>query len=125
MAITTIHPITTTVDASIAYITAAHKTEELLYVDSFECGIETAAFDFECALKMTTRGGSDKGHLAYHLIQSFAPGEVTPKLAHQIGIELADKVLGGKYSYVIATHLDKHHIHNHLIGTGAGRAQET
>ena len=115
MAITTIHPITTTVGASITYITAAHKTEELLYVDSFECGIETAAFDFECALKMTTRGGSDKGHLAYHLIQSFAPGEVTPELAHQIGIELADKVLGGKYSYVIATHVDKDHIHNHII----------
>lgn len=115
MAITTIHPITATVGASISYITATHKTEELLYVDSFECGIETAAFDFECSLKMTTRASSDKGHLAYHLIQSFAPGEVTPELAHQIGKELADKVLEGKYSYVIATHLDKRHIHNHLI----------
>ena len=115
MAITTIHPITATIGASISYITAAHKTEELLYVDSFDCGIETAAFDFECTLKMTTRAGSDKGHLAYHLIQSFAPGEATPELAHQIGKELADKVLEGKYSYVIATHLDKKHLHNHII----------
>lgn len=115
MAITTIHPITATIGASISYITAAHKTEELLYVDSFNCGIETAAFDFECTLKMTTRAGSDKGHFAYHLIQSFAPGEATPKLAHQIGKELADKVLEGRYSYVIATHLDKKHLHNHII----------
>ena len=115
MAITTIHPITATIGASISYITAAHKTEELLYVDSFDCGIETAAFDFECTLKMTTRAGSDKGHLAYHLIQSFAPGEATPELAHQIGRELADKVLEGKYSYVIATHIDKKHLHNHII----------
>ena len=115
MAITTIHPITATIGASISYITAAHKTEELLYVDSFDCGIETAAFDFECTLKMTTRAGSDKGHLAYHLIQSFAPGEVTPEQAHQIGKELADKVLEGRYSYVIATHLDKKHLHNHII----------
>ena len=115
MAITTIHPITATIGASISYITAAHKTEELLYVDSFDCGIETAAFDFECTLKMTTRAGSDKGHLAYHLIQSFAPGEATPELAHQIGKELADKVLEGKYSYVIATHIDKKHLRNHII----------
>lgn len=115
MAITTIHPITATIGASISYITAAHKTEELLYVDSFDCGIETAAFDFECTLKMTTRAGSDKGHLAYHLIQSFAPGEATPELAHQIGKELADKVLEGRYSYVVATHLDKKHLHNHII----------
>lgn len=115
MAITTIHPITSTVGASIAYITNAHKTEELLYVDSFACGIKTAAFDFDCALKMTGRAGSDKGHLAYHLIQSFAPGEVTPEVAHQVGIELANKVLEGKYSYVVATHLDKKHIHNHII----------
>ncbi|MBR1477426.1 MAG: relaxase/mobilization nuclease domain-containing protein [Lachnospiraceae bacterium] len=115
MAITTIHPITATVGASIKYITNAHKTEELLYVDSFACGVETAAFDFECALKMTSRAGSDKGHLAYHLIQSFKPGEVKAEEAHQIGKELADKVLEGKYSYVIATHLDRKHLHNHII----------
>ena len=52
---------------------------------------------------------------AYHLIQSFLPGEVTYKEAHQIGVELADRLLEGKYSYVVSTHIDKGHVHNHVI----------
>lgn len=52
---------------------------------------------------------------AYHLIQAFAPGEVSYEEAHRIGKELADKVLEGKYSYVLTTHIDKGHIHNHII----------
>ncbi len=53
--------------------------------------------------------------LAHHLIQSFLPREVSPEKARQIGIELADKMLDGKYQYIIATHIDKGHIHNHII----------
>ena len=53
--------------------------------------------------------------LARHLIQAFAPGETTPEEAHKIGIELCEKVLQGKYEYVIATHVDKEHIHNHIL----------
>ena len=53
--------------------------------------------------------------MAYHLIQSFAKGEVSLEEAHRIGIELADKLLGGKYSYVVAPHTDKGHPHNHII----------
>lgn len=52
---------------------------------------------------------------AYHLIQSFLPGEVSFEEAHQIGMELADRVLEGKHSYIISTHIDKNHIHNHII----------
>lgn len=52
---------------------------------------------------------------AYRLIQAFAPGEVSYEEAHRIGKELADKVLEGKYSYVLTTHIDKGHIHNHII----------
>ena len=54
-------------------------------------------------------------NLAHHLIQSFAPGEATPEQAHEIGKQLADEVLQGKYSYVLTTHIDKGHVHNHLI----------
>ena len=55
------------------------------------------------------------GNLAHHLIQSFAPGEVSFEEAHQIGTELADRLLEGKYSYVLATHIEKDHVHNHII----------
>ena len=64
------------------------------------------------ALSKTSRSDENK---AYHLIQSFLPGEVDFDTAHRIGMELADKVLEGKYSYVVSTHIDKDHIHNHVI----------
>lgn len=53
--------------------------------------------------------------LAHHLIQSFVPEEVSFEEAHQVGIELCEKILEGKYEYVLATHIDKDHIHNHII----------
>lgn len=52
---------------------------------------------------------------AFHLIQAFAPGEVSYKEAHQIGVELANKLLEGKFSYIVSTHIDKGHVHNHII----------
>lgn len=74
--------------------------------------METAPYDFNFALSKTKQSDPNK---AFHLIQAFAPGEVSYDEAHQIGIELADKLLEGKYSYVISTHIDKGHIHNHII----------
>lgn len=71
-----------------------------------------ALIDFKFALSKTSHNDENK---AYHLIQSFLPGEVDFDTAHQIGMELADKVLEGKYSYVVSTHIDKDHIHNHVI----------
>ena len=112
MAYTRIHAIKSTVAKAVAYICNPDKTEEQLLVDTFGCGIETAKHDFEYALSRTKQ--SDKNQ-AYHLIQSFAKGEVSHEEAHRIGIELADKLLGGKYSYVVATHTDKGHPHNHII----------
>ena len=70
--------------------------------------METAPYDFNFALSKTKQSDPNK---AFHLIQSFAPGEVSYDEAHRIGIELADKLLEGKYSYVISTHIDKGHIH--------------
>ena len=112
MAITKIHAITATVDKSIAYICNPDKTcnQRLLYFH--DCGRETAAFDFDFALSKTNR---DNKNLAYHLIQSFKPGTVTEEEANAMAKELAYSILGDKYSYVIATHNDKNHIHNHII----------
>ncbi len=112
MAYTRIHAIKSTIAKAVAYICNPEKTESKLLVDTFGCGIETTKHDFKFALSRTNP--SDK-NLAYHLIQSFAKGEVSHEEAHLIGIELADKLLEGKYSYIVATHTDKGHPHNHII----------
>ncbi|MBO5623766.1 MAG: relaxase/mobilization nuclease domain-containing protein, partial [Butyrivibrio sp.] len=109
---TRIHAIKSTVTKAVAYICNPDKTEEQLLVDSFGCGIETAGHDFEYALNRTKQ--SDKNQ-AFHLIQSFAKGEVSHEEAHRIGIELADRLLEGRFSYIVATHTDKGHPHNHII----------
>ena len=112
MAYTRIHAIKATVQKALKYICNPEKTDGQILVDSFACGIETAHYDFMDALSKSS-GVGDKQ--AFHLIQSFAPGEVDFDTAHQVGIELADKLLENKYSYVIATHIDKEHCHNHII----------
>lgn len=81
-------------------------------MSSFGCSAETADIEFS----WTRRHAIDKGtNLGRHLIQAFSPGEVTPKQAHEIGMKLANEVLGGKYEFVLTTHIDKGHIHNHII----------
>ena len=112
MAYTRIHAIKATVQKALKYICNPEKTDGQILIDSFACGIETAHYDFMDALSKSS-GVGDKQ--AFHLIQSFAPGEVDFDTAHQVGIELADKLLENKYSYVIATHIDKEHCHNHII----------
>lgn len=112
MAYTKIHPITTTVNKAIKYICNPDKTDDQVLISSHSCSPETAAFDFKFALSKTNQSNKNK---AYHLIQSFVPGEVNYDEAHQIGMELAQKHLGEKYSYIVSTHIDKGHIHNHII----------
>ena len=112
MAYTRIHAVKATVQKALKYICNPEKTDGQILIDSFACGIETAHYDFKDALSKSS-GVGDKQ--AFHLIQSFAPGEVDFDTAHQVGIELADKLLENKYSYVIATHIDKGHCHNHII----------
>ena len=112
MAYTKIHAIKATVSKAIDYICNPDKTDGNLLVSSFACSPETAAIDFRFTLSHTNQHDENK---AYHLIQSFLPGEVSFEEAHRIGQELADKVLEGKYSYVVATHVDKDHVHNHII----------
>lgn len=112
MAYTKIHAITATVDKAIAYICNPDKTDESILISSYACAPETAAIDFKYTLDHCRESSTNK---AYHMIQSFAPGEVSYEEAHQIGKELADRVLEGKYSYVVTTHIDKGHVHNHII----------
>ncbi len=82
-------------------------------VSSYSCTPNSAEYDFGYSLSKT-RDGEDK-NLAYHLVQSFAPREISPEEAHRIGEELAERFLKGNYSYVVATHTDKQSVHNHLI----------
>jgi len=112
MAVTKIHPVKSTLKKALDYITNPAKTDEKLLVSSFGCSIETADIEFE----FTRRQAMNKGNnLAHHLIQAFSPGEVDYEKAHEIGKQLADEILGGKYEYVIATHIDKGHVHNHIL----------
>lgn len=112
MAYTKIHAIKATVHKAITYICSPTKTDNSILITSFGCSPETAHYDFQFALSKTNQNDEKK---AFHMIQSFLPGEVSYEEAHQIGMELADKLLLGKYNYVLTTHIDKGHIHNHLI----------
>jgi hypothetical protein len=112
MAVTKIKPVKSTLAKALAYIQDPAKTDEKLLVSSFACSHETADIEFEFTLSKALSKGNN---LAHHLIQAFEPGEATPEQAHEIGRRLADKVLQGKYEYVLTTHIDKGHIHNHIM----------
>lgn len=112
MAVTKIHSIKTTLKKAIDYICNGDKTDNEIYVTTHLCSRENAHKEFELTKKQFS---SRTKTLAHHLIQSFVPEEVSFEEAHQVGIELCEKILEGKYEYVLATHIDKDHIHNHII----------
>lgn len=114
MAYTSIHSIKATDGAALRYITNGDKTVNGLYVQSFACRADSigAAADF----RAVRAGGTGRTQiLAHHIVQSFAPDEVTPEQALQIGEELCDRFLQGNYQYVLAVHTDKSHTHCHII----------
>ena len=112
MAVTKIHPIKTTLKAAIDYICNGEKTADEIYITTHLCSRENAHKEFELTKKQF---GTDTTVLAHHLIQSFVPSEVTFEEAHQVGLELCEAILENKYEYALATHIDKNHIHNHII----------
>ena len=112
MAVTKIHPIKSTLKKAIDYICNGDKTDNEIYVTTHLCSRENAHKEFELTKKQFN---SKTKTLAHHLIQSFVPEEVSFEEAHQVGIELCEKILEGRYEYVLATHIDKNHIHNHII----------
>ena len=95
----------------IEYATASYKTEEQLYVTALNCNKDNVYEDM-----MFTKKRFDKtdGILGFHAFQSFAEGEVTPEIAHEIGIKLANELWGDKFEVVVSTHLNTNHIHNHF-----------
>ena len=112
MAVTKIKPIKSTLSKALDYIQNPAKTDGKMLVSSFGCSAETADIEFGFTLSQALEKGSN---LAHHLIQSFEPGEVDYQTAHEIGRQLADAVTKGQYEYVLTTHIDKGHIHNHII----------
>lgn len=114
MAISKIKPIHYTLKKSIDYIINPEKTEGGMLVSSFCCSVNTA--DIEMELTAQDARKVEDGRLAYHLMQSFSPDDdITPEKAHELGKEFANKLLNGKYEYIITTHVDKDHLHNHII----------
>ena len=112
MAVTKIKPIKSTLSKALDYIENPDKTDGKMLISSFGCSYETADIEFGYTLSQAL----DKGNnLAFHLIQSFAPGEVDYEKAHEIGKQLADAVTKGQHEYVLTTHIDKGHVHNHII----------
>ena len=83
------------------------------FVSGINCSPSTARDEM---LAVKKRFGKEDGTVAYHGYQSFAPGEATPELAHEIGVKLATRLWGDRYQVIVATHLDKeNHLHNHFV----------
>lgn len=103
----------TTLDAGIAYAANPEKTEQHFFTSALNCeSCETAYAEMQVTKR---RFGKLGGVVGYHFIQSFAPGEVTPEQAHAIGVVFARRLFGDRYEVVIGTHLDKAHLHNHVV----------
>ena len=103
---------------ALDYAANRDKTEQSCFESSYACTLETAFTDMRQTKERWHKSGGVQG---YHLVQSFAAGEVTHELAHQIAKELADRVLGGQYEYVIGTHLNTGHIHSHIVWNSVSR----
>ena len=112
MAVTKIKPIKSTLKKALDYIQNPDKTDGKMLVSSFGCSPETADIEFAFTIAQALDRGNN---LAHHLIQSFEPGEVDYQKAHEIGKQLANAVTKGQYEYVLTTHIDKGHVHNHII----------
>ena len=103
----------TILDDKIEYAINPKKTGEVRYVKVLNChSIETAFNEMRATKQNFDKVGDVLG---YHIIQSFAPGEVTPEQAHKIGVEFARRMFGDQFEVVIGTHLDKAHPHNHIV----------
>lgn len=95
------------------YVTDREKVQTTCFETALNCDVETAYADMMATKK---RWGKEiRKRKGYHIIQSFSPGEVTPSEAHEIGVELAKRAFGDRYEVIITTHLDRAHLHNHIV----------
>ena len=97
---------------AVDYALNKEKTEQDLFCSSIGCTLETAFADMCRVKQMWHKEGGVQG---FHLVQSFAAGEGSPELVHQIGMKLAEQLLGGRFQAVVATHLNTGHLHNHIV----------
>ena len=108
MAVTKIHPIETTLNTALNYVMNPEKTDEKLLISGYKCEPDFACMSFNMTKKEADKTG---GILAYHTIQSFAPGEVDYATAHELGMRLGEQITGGNFEFIVATHVDKNHVH--------------
>ena len=127
MAVTKIIKIKASVESCIAYAVNGLKTNNGELVSCVGCDVESAAYSFLTAL---SNNDYHKNHdsvepvKAYHIIQSFSKDDnITPKQANALGLEMMERMFGGKYAFICATHTDKGHIHNHIVVSSAERAR--
>jgi len=102
----------------LAYALNPEKTESGVYVSAYECSPESANQEFllsRNAYVMNTGRHIDQEITAYQVRQSFKPGEITPEEANRIGYKLAEQLTEGEFAFVVGTHTNRHHIHNHII----------
>lgn len=100
------------VGAAILYAADPGKTERQLYVTGVNCLPATALEEMNATKRQYGKTG---GIVAFHGYQAFAPGETDPATAHEVGVALAQELWGGRFEVVVATHLDKAHLHNHFV----------
>lgn len=116
MAYDKIIPVKARLDHCVAYVLNPEKTAlpdgSAQLATAINCQLDTALQDM---LHTKRRWGKEGGVQGYHLIHSYAPGEVTPAEAHSMGVEMAQRLLGGKYEVIVATHLDHEHLHCHIL----------
>lgn len=109
----------TAISDIIAYVKNPDKTDHGQLISSYQCDSRIADAEFLLATKMyqqkTGRTRGCDNVIAYHLRQSFPPGEITPEEANRLGRELAMRFTKGKHPFIVCTHIDKHHVHNHVI----------
>ena len=107
------------ISSIINYVKNPAKTNGERLITSYECDSRMADAEFLFSKQQYVRNtGRDRGKdnvIAYHLRQSFAPGEITPEEANRLGQELARRFTKGNHAYIVCTHIDKHHLHNHVI----------
>lgn len=118
MAYTTVHPIRATLGKALDYICNPEKTANKKYISSVNCQYQIAEHEFRFTKKAMNENIK---LLAFHAVQSFKKGEVTPEQAHEIGMETMKRMLKDEYEFVLTTHIDKQHIHNHIIINSVNR----
>lgn len=96
----------------IKYTSQDYKTEKQYYATAINCSVETVYKEMVITKKQYHK---ESGIVAYHAYQSFKPGEVTPEIAHEIGVKLAEEMWGERFEVLVTTHLDKEHLHNHFV----------